>query len=41
MELKPEQIISFQKLYKEELRIEITEVQAQEKALALIRFLNL
>lgn len=41
MELTPEQITSFQKLYKEELGIEITEVEALEKGSALIQFLNL
>lgn len=34
-----DQIISFQKLYKEEIGIEITQMEAQERALALLRYL--
>lgn len=41
MKLTQDQIISFQKLYKEELGLEITEVEALEKALTLIRYLAL
>ncbi len=39
MKITEDQIISFQKLYKEELGIEITQVEAQEKALTLLRYL--
>ena len=39
MKITEDQIISFRKLYKEELGIEITEVEALEKALALLRYL--
>lgn len=39
MNITEDQIISFQKLYKKELGVEITKVEAQEKALALIQYL--
>lgn len=41
MKLTEDQITSFQKLYKEELGIEITRREALEKALSLLRFLEL
>ncbi len=41
MQLTQDQIISFQKLYKEESGIELSEIEAQEKAQALIRYLGL
>jgi CRISPR/Cas system CMR-associated protein Cmr3 (group 5 of RAMP superfamily) len=39
MKITEDQIISFQKLYKKELGIGITTVEAQEKALSLLRYL--
>jgi hypothetical protein len=39
MKITEEQIISFQKLYKDELGIELSEVEALEKTSALIRYL--
>lgn len=39
MEISPQQLQRFIDLYKEELDISLTPVQAQEKALGLIRFL--
>lgn len=41
MQLTEEQIISFQKLYKEKLGIELTKSEALAKALSLIRFMRL
>ena len=41
MRLTEEQITSFQKLYKEELGLEITREEALEKALKLLRLIEI
>jgi hypothetical protein len=41
MELTDKQLISLQKLYKEELGMEITKTEALAQGLAILRFLEL